>query len=66
VVAWGETRAEAIARLDRALAATTLELVGPAGPAATNLAFLRKVLAAEAFAGGQYDTALAEALAKAG
>lgn len=66
VVAWGETRAEAIARLDRALAATTLELAGPAGAAVTNLAFLRKVLASEAFAGGQYDTALAEALAKAG
>jgi len=64
IVAWGPTRAEAVARLDRALADTTLDLAGPAGPAATNLTFLRKVLASEAFAAGQYDTGLAEALAK--
>jgi len=65
IVAHGETREDAIARLDRALGGTTIELVGPVGPAATNLAFLRQVLAAEAFAGGAYDTTFAEALAKA-
>ncbi len=64
IVAHGATRAEAIARLDRALAETTLELVGPAGPAGTNLGFLRKVLEAEAFVSGRYDTLFAEALAK--
>ncbi|WP_050431099.1 acetyl-CoA carboxylase biotin carboxylase subunit [Chondromyces crocatus] len=64
VVAFGETRADAIQRLDAALGATTLELTGPAGPAASNLTFLRKVLASEEFAGGQYDTSLAEALVK--
>ena len=66
IIARGPTRADAIARLDAALAATTLDLVGPAGPAATNLAFLRRLLAAPAFAGGHYDTSLAEALAKGG
>jgi acetyl/propionyl-CoA carboxylase alpha subunit len=58
VVAWGESRGAAIAELDRALGATTL------GPCVTNLAFLRKVLADEAFAAGRYDTSLAESLAK--
>src|SRR5262249_5012088 len=64
IVAHGETRAAAIARLDQALGGTTIDLVGPAGPASTNLAFLRRVLEAEAFAGGAYDTTFAEALAK--
>jgi acetyl/propionyl-CoA carboxylase alpha subunit len=64
IVAYGATRKDAIARLDRALAETVIELVGPAGPAATNLGFLRSVLASEAFAAGTYDTLFAEALAK--
>jgi acetyl-CoA carboxylase biotin carboxylase subunit/3-methylcrotonyl-CoA carboxylase alpha subunit len=64
IVAYGATRQEAIDRLDRALAETTLELVGPAGPAATNLEFLRKVLVSPEFVAGKYDTSLAEALAK--
>ncbi|MGK4003798.1 biotin carboxylase N-terminal domain-containing protein [Sorangium sp. So ce1036] len=63
IVAHGPTREAAIARLDRALAETTLELTGPAGPAATNLAFLRRILADGDFRAGQYDTHLAEALA---
>jgi acetyl/propionyl-CoA carboxylase alpha subunit len=65
VIAHGADRSAAIARLDAALAATTLELVGAAGPAGTNLAFLRKILADERFLGGAYDTSFAEALAKA-
>jgi acetyl-CoA carboxylase biotin carboxylase subunit/3-methylcrotonyl-CoA carboxylase alpha subunit len=65
IVAYGPTRQAAIERLDRALAETTIELVGPAGPAATNLEFLRKVLASPEFAAGKYNTSLAEALAKA-
>jgi acetyl-CoA carboxylase biotin carboxylase subunit/3-methylcrotonyl-CoA carboxylase alpha subunit len=65
VVAWAESRPAALARLDRALGETELELVGPAGPAATNLAFLRKLLEAGEVAGGAYDTAFAEKLAKA-
>ncbi|WP_437475963.1 biotin carboxylase N-terminal domain-containing protein [Sorangium sp. So ce1014] len=63
IVAHGPTRDDAIARLDRALAETTLELTGPAGPAATNLAFLRQLLADGDFRCGQYDTHFAEALA---
>jgi len=65
IVAHGSDRAAAVARLDQALADTTVDLVGPTGnPAATNLSFLRKVLAAEAFTAGRYDTSFAEALAK--
>ncbi len=64
VVAWAETRGAALDRLDQALGATELELVGPAGPAATNLGFLRALLAAEEVRGGTYDTTLAERLAK--
>jgi acetyl/propionyl-CoA carboxylase alpha subunit len=67
IVAHGADRAAAIARLDQALADTVIDLVGPTGAkAATNLAFLRKVLAAPAFAEGRYDTSFAEALAKGG
>ena len=58
VVAWGETRDGAIGELDRALAGTTI------APCTTNLAFLRRVLADEAFAIGHYDTRLAEVIAK--
>jgi acetyl-CoA carboxylase biotin carboxylase subunit/3-methylcrotonyl-CoA carboxylase alpha subunit len=58
VVAWGETRDAAIATLDEALAGTTI------APCTTNLTFLRKVLADEAFREGRYDTTLAESLAK--
>jgi acetyl-CoA carboxylase biotin carboxylase subunit/3-methylcrotonyl-CoA carboxylase alpha subunit len=64
VVAHGPRRDAAIARLDRALADTQVELMGPKGPAQTNLAFLRKVLASEPFKNGTYDTHFAEALAK--
>jgi acetyl/propionyl-CoA carboxylase alpha subunit len=64
IIAYGSTRAEAIARLDAALAATELRLVGPKGDRVTNLAFLRQVLESAEFAGGDYDTALAEKLVK--
>jgi acetyl/propionyl-CoA carboxylase alpha subunit len=58
VVAWNETRAGALDALDAALASTTL------GPCTTNIAFLRKVLAAPEFRAGRYDTKFAEVLAK--
>jgi acetyl-CoA carboxylase biotin carboxylase subunit/3-methylcrotonyl-CoA carboxylase alpha subunit len=58
VVAWGATREDAIAELDRALAGTTI------APCVTNVAFLRRVLGDADFRAGRYDTALAEALAK--
>lgn len=64
IVAWGRTRELAIERLDHALASTTIELVGPLGPAKTNLDFLRKLLASEPFRSGAYDTTVAEAIAK--
>lgn len=60
VIAKGDTRADAIDALDRALAGTTI------APCVTNLAFLRKVLADGAFREGRYDTRFAEALAKRG
>jgi acetyl-CoA carboxylase biotin carboxylase subunit/3-methylcrotonyl-CoA carboxylase alpha subunit len=58
IVAHAPTRAEAIARLDGALAATQVT------PLVHNLAFLRAVLASEEFASGRYDTTFAEAFAK--
>lgn len=64
VVAHGATRKDAITRLDTALGQTSLQLVGAVGPAASNLEFLRKVLAADAFVEGAYDTLFAEAFAK--
>jgi len=60
VVAWAATRADAIAGLDRALGGTKI------APCTTNLAFLRQLLATDAFQSGHYDTKLAEAIAKAG
>jgi acetyl/propionyl-CoA carboxylase alpha subunit len=63
VIAHGATRTEAIARLEQALATTRLSLVGPKGPKATNLHFLRRVLADARFLGGDHDTGLAEAIA---
>jgi acetyl-CoA carboxylase biotin carboxylase subunit/3-methylcrotonyl-CoA carboxylase alpha subunit len=58
VVAWGETRAGAVAELARALAGTRI------APCTTNLAFLQRVLAEPEFAAGRYDTTFAEALAR--
>jgi len=54
LIVWGETRAQALARLDAALAAT--HIVGPA----TNVAFLRRVVASRSFATAELDTALIE------
>jgi 3-methylcrotonyl-CoA carboxylase alpha subunit len=64
IIAHADTRADAIRRLDAALAATEIELVGPRGPRHTNLGFLRTLLASPEFASGDYDTSLAERLAK--
>jgi acetyl-CoA carboxylase biotin carboxylase subunit/3-methylcrotonyl-CoA carboxylase alpha subunit len=64
IVAHGADRSGAIDRLDRALGATTLELVGPKGPLKTNLEFLRRVLRSEPFARGTYDTHFAETFAR--
>ena len=58
IVVWGETRDQAIADLDRAIAGTTI------APCVTNLSFLRKTLASEEFRAGAYDTRFAEVLAK--
>lgn len=54
VAAHGQDRAEAIARLDRALADS--EVVG----VEHNIAYLRRVLAHKAFRGGDFTTRLAE------
>jgi acetyl-CoA carboxylase biotin carboxylase subunit/3-methylcrotonyl-CoA carboxylase alpha subunit len=64
LIAHGADRAQAIERLDRALSRTEIALAGPKGPRTTNLDFLRKVLASDAFGTGSYDTSLAESLAK--
>jgi acetyl/propionyl-CoA carboxylase alpha subunit len=64
IAAHGADRAQAVARLSAALAQCQIELVGPKGPRATNLAFLQRVLASAAFQSGEYDTSLAESLAR--
>lgn len=64
LVVHGATREEARARLDEVLAETTIALVGPAGPANTNVAFCRALIATPSFLDATYDTATAEALAK--
>jgi acetyl-CoA carboxylase biotin carboxylase subunit/3-methylcrotonyl-CoA carboxylase alpha subunit len=64
IIGSGATRAEAIGRLDAALAALDVSLVGPRGPRQTNLAFLRAVLAAAEFQAGDYDTTLADRVLK--
>ncbi len=64
IIAHGPTREEAISRLDTALAATEIELVGARGPRQTNRDFLRVVLQSSEFRAGEYDTSLAERLAK--
>ncbi|MDE2081339.1 MAG: ATP-grasp domain-containing protein [Burkholderiales bacterium] len=54
LIVWGETRVQALARLDAALRDT--HLMGPA----TNVAFLRRVVRSHAFASADLDTALIE------
>ena len=54
LIVWGENRAQALARLDAALAQT--HIVG----LATNVAFLRRVVKTQAFATADLDTALIE------
>ena len=63
VVAHGRSRDEAISRLDGALSETDLEVVGPKGPRATNLQYLRRVLSSDSFASGAYATHLGEIVA---
>jgi acetyl-CoA carboxylase biotin carboxylase subunit/3-methylcrotonyl-CoA carboxylase alpha subunit len=64
VAAHGQTREQALERLEAALAACRIELMGPKGARATNLAFLQKLLASAAFHSGQYDTNLAETVSR--
>jgi acetyl/propionyl-CoA carboxylase alpha subunit len=64
IAAHGKTREQALERLEAALAACRIELVGPKGPRATNLAFLQNVLASAEFRSGQYDTTLADTLSR--
>ncbi|HMN77256.1 MAG TPA: biotin carboxylase N-terminal domain-containing protein [Burkholderiaceae bacterium] len=54
LIVWGADRAQALARLDAALAQT--HIVG----LHTNVAFLRRVVGSRAFAGADLDTALIE------
>ncbi|MBL8361287.1 MAG: acetyl/propionyl/methylcrotonyl-CoA carboxylase subunit alpha [Rubrivivax sp.] len=54
LIVWGEDRAQALARLDAALAQT--HILGPA----TNVAFLRRVVTSRAFSTADLDTALIE------
>ena len=54
LIVWGENRAQALARLDAALRDT--HIVG----LATNVAFLRRVVASDSFAQADLDTALIE------
>ena len=59
LIVWGADRAQALARLDAALAAT--HIVG----LHTNVAFLRRVVASDSFAHADLDTALIERERKA-
>lgn len=59
VVAWAETRADALAGLDTILATSVV------APCTTNAAYVRAVLANEEFQAGRYDTQFAEPFAKA-
>ena len=54
LIVWGEDRAQALARLDAALAQT--QIVG----LQTNVAFLRRCAATKSFAGADLDTGLIE------
>ena len=54
LIVWGETREQALARMDAALAATHIAGLQ------TNVQFLRHVLASDAFSQAQLDTALIE------
>lgn len=60
VISFGATRAEAIERMKIALDGTHL------APVVTNTSFLRKIVASEEFAKGEYDTSFAEIFAKRG
>jgi acetyl-CoA carboxylase biotin carboxylase subunit/3-methylcrotonyl-CoA carboxylase alpha subunit len=64
IIAHAPTRDAAIDRLEAALAATTLQMVGPKGAVETNLPFLRRILRAERFLSGAYDTHFAESFAR--
>lgn len=63
LVAHGNDRSQAIARLDQALADLVLRIEGKRGPRVTNQDFLRRVLATPSFRSGDYDTSLAATLA---
>jgi 3-methylcrotonyl-CoA carboxylase alpha subunit len=54
LIVWGEDRAQALARLDAALARTHILGVH------TNVAFLRRIVATPSFASADLDTALIE------
>ncbi len=54
LIVWGESREQALARMDAALRDT--HIMG----LATNVAFLRRIVASRAFAGADLDTALIE------
>jgi acetyl/propionyl-CoA carboxylase alpha subunit len=58
IVTHGRDRAEAIERMQKALAETHV------APVVTNLAFLRALVASDEFARGDYDTQFAEVFAK--
>ena len=64
IAALGSDREQALRRLVGALGACQVRLMGPKGPRATNLAFLQKVLRSAEFQSGEYDTSLAESLAR--
>lgn len=64
LVCWSESRDSAIRVMAKALRDTHIELAGAAGPAATNLQFLEKLIDSAEFHAGAYDTTLAERLAQ--
>jgi acetyl-CoA carboxylase biotin carboxylase subunit/3-methylcrotonyl-CoA carboxylase alpha subunit len=59
IVTWGETRQDAITRMNAALAETKI------APCVTNVDFLRKALVSDEFRTAVYDTKFSEVFAKA-
>jgi 3-methylcrotonyl-CoA carboxylase alpha subunit len=65
VMAYGETRQEAIGRLLEGLTQADIQLTGKLGPKRTNLELMKELLESQAFAAGQYTTHLVEDAARA-
>lgn len=62
IVAWGQTRLEATARLSKALSATKIEIHSKHGLRVNNLSLLQRILTSGEWGSADYDTGLVERL----